>query len=207
VDAATVNPFADDVPEIQLSDAPLVKVVAQVRYPRPLDFRDENTFERIGKTLVSQYPVGRKVQASSLLITPDGFQEQQSKEVNWTYQSVAGDWQVTASAQFISLETSNYTSRTEFCDRLRRAVEAITTVIHPPVYDRLGVRYINRLEGEDVLADLQTLVHPVAQAGLVIPHEGIQVQHSLCDTVFVDGFLQGRASIRPFLHHRSHIGF
>jgi uncharacterized protein (TIGR04255 family) len=187
VDAATVNPFADDVPEIQLSDAPLVKVVAQVRYPRPLDFSSENTFERIGRTLVSQYPVGRKVQASSLLITPDGIQEQPSTDINWTYQSVSGDWQVTASGQFISLETRSYTSRAEFCDRLRQAIEAITTVIHPPVYDRLGVRYINRLEGEDVLADLHKLVRPVAQAGLVVPHEGIRVQHSLCDTVFVDG--------------------
>lgn len=187
MDAATVNPFADDVPEIQLPDAPLVKVVAQIRYPRPLDFDSENTFERIGRTLVSQYPVGRKVQAASLLLTPDGIKEQPSPEINWTYQSVSGDWQVTASGQFISLEASSYTSRAEFCDRLREAIEAITTVIHPPVYDRLGVRYINRLEGEDVLADLHNLVRPVAQAGLVIPHDGIQVQHSLCDTVFIDG--------------------
>lgn len=187
MDAATVNLFADDVPEIQLPDAPLVKVVAQVRYPRPLDFDNENTFERIGRVLVSQYPVGRKVQAASLLITPNGIKEQPSPEINWTYQSVSGDWQVTASGQFISLETTSYTSRAEFCDRLREAIEQITTVIHPPVYDRFGVRYINRLEGQDVLDDLHKLVHPVALAGLVVPHGGIQVQHSLCDTVFIDG--------------------
>lgn len=187
MDVASVNPFADDVSEIQLPDAPLVKVLAQVRYPRPLDFSGEDTFERIGRALVSRYPVGRKVQAASLLITPDGIKEQPGPEINWTYQNVSGDWQVTASGQFISLETSSYTSRAEFCDRLREAIEAITTVIHPPVYDRLGVRYINRLEGEDVLVDLHNLVRPVAQAGLVIPHDGLQVQHSLCDTVFVDG--------------------
>lgn len=193
VDATTVNLFAEHVPEIQLPDAPLVKVVAQVRYPRPLDFSDETTFERIAQVLGSEYPVGRKIHASSLLITPGGMQEQPSTEVNWTYQSVSGDWQVTASGQFISLETSSYTSRAEFCDRLRWAVEGITTVIHPPVYDRLGVRYINRLEGEEVLADLHNLVRPVARAGLVVPHEGIQVQHSLCDTVFIDGNSQVQA--------------
>jgi uncharacterized protein (TIGR04255 family) len=187
VDATGLNLFADDVPEIRLPDAPLVKVLAQVRYPRPLDFSDENTFEQIGRALLSRYPVGRKVQAAAILITPDGIKEQPSPEINWTYQSVSGDWQVTASGQFMSLETTSYTSRTEFCDRLREAIEAITAVIHPPVYDRLGVRYINRLEGEDILSDLHDLVRPVAQAGLVVPHHGLQVQHSLCDTVFIDG--------------------
>jgi uncharacterized protein (TIGR04255 family) len=187
VDAASINPFAENVSEIRLPDAPLVKVLAQVRYPRPLDFNSENTFDRIGKALIFRYPVGREVQAASLLITPDGIKEQPSPETNWTYQTVSGDWQVTASGQFMSLETSSYTSRAEFCDRLREAIEAIATVMHPPVYDRLGVRYINRLEGEDVLSDLHNLVRPVAQAGLVIPHDGLQVQHSLCDTVFIDG--------------------
>lgn len=187
MDAAATNPFADHVSKVRLKDAPLVKVLAQVRYPRPLDFSDENTFEQIGRKLVSSYPVGRKVQATSLLITPEGIKQEPTAEMNWTYQSISGDWQITASSQFVSLETSSYKSRNEFCDRLHEAIEAISTVIHPPVYDRLGVRYINRLEGTDVLADLHKLVHPVAQAGLAIPHDGLQVQHSLCDTVFIEG--------------------
>jgi uncharacterized protein (TIGR04255 family) len=187
VDAAADNLFADHVSKVRLKNAPLAKVLAQVRYPRPLDFDDENIFEQIGRSLLSKYPVGRKVQAGALLLTPQGIQQQPSQEIHWVYQSISGDWQVTASSQFVSLETTSYKSRDEFCDRLREAIEAVTTVIHPPVYDRIGVRYINRLEGADVLADLPKLVKPVAQAGLVIPHEGLQVQHSLCDTVFIDG--------------------
>jgi uncharacterized protein (TIGR04255 family) len=193
VDAATVNLFADDVPEIQLPDAPLAKVVAQVRYPKPLDFEGESTFDLFGRAIASRYPVGRKVQATAILITPDGIKEQPTPEINWTYQNVSGDWQVTVSSQFISLETSKYTSRADFCDRFHEAIQALTKVMHPPVYDRLGVRYVNRLEGEDALNDLHQLVQPVAQAGLVVPHSGVKIQHSLCDTVFVDGNSQVQA--------------
>ena len=191
---ATVNPFAGDVPEIRLSDAPLAKVVAQVRYPRPLDYESDKSLESLGRILAHRYPVGRRVQATAVLITPSGVTEQPSPEINWTYQDIAGEWQITASSQFISLESTKYTSRGEFCDRFHEAVEALIQVMQPPVYDRLGVRYVNRLEGEAMQEDLPDLVKPVAQAGLVVPHEGVRVQHSLCDTVFVDGnsYIQAR---------------
>jgi uncharacterized protein (TIGR04255 family) len=87
----------------------------------------------------------------------------------------------------MSLEADNYTSRNDFCDRFGEAIAALAEAMHPPVYDRLGVRYVNRLEGEEILADLHKLVQPVALAGLVVPHSGVTVQHSLCDTIFVDG--------------------
>jgi uncharacterized protein (TIGR04255 family) len=185
VDAASANLFTDEMPEIHLPDAPLVKVLAQVRYPQPLDFEGEITFEPLGKALGRKYPVARKVQATAIVLTPDGVKEQPSPEINWTYQDIAGDWQVSVSGQFLSLETRKYTSRTEFCDRVLEAIEALTSAMHPPVYDRLGVRYVNRLEGEDTLNDLGSLVRPVAQAALVIPHADAQIQHSLCDTIFI----------------------
>lgn len=191
---ATANPFADDIPEIRLSDAPLARVVAQVRYPRPLDFEDDKSLQPLGRILASRYPVGRKVQATAVLITPSGVTEQPASETNWTYQDVRGEWQITVSSQFTSIEALKYTSRNDFCDRFREVFEALSQVIHPPVFDRLGVRYINRLEGEEALKDLGNLVNPTTLAGLAVPHEGIQVQHSICDTVFVDGnsYLQVR---------------
>ena len=184
---ATSNPFAGDIPEIRLSDAPLARVVAQVRYPRPLDFEDDKSLEPLGRILVSRYPVGRKVQATAVLITPSGVTEQPTPETNWTYQDVKGEWQITVSSQFTSIEALKYTSRDEFCNRFREALEALSQVIRPPVFDRLGVRYVNRLEGEEVLKDLDKLVNPTILGGLAVPHEGIEVQHSVCDTVFIDG--------------------
>jgi uncharacterized protein (TIGR04255 family) len=190
VDAAAVSPFAGEVPEIPLPTAPLAKVVAQIRYPRPLDFEGDESVEPIGRMLASRYPVGRKVQATAIMITPNGVAEQPSSEINWTFQDVQEEWKITVSSQSMSLEAYRYTSRDDFCDRFNEAILALADVMHPPVYDRLGVRYVNRLEGEEFLAELDGLVQPVAQAALVVPHPGVRVQHSLCDTIFIDGNAQ-----------------
>jgi uncharacterized protein (TIGR04255 family) len=190
VDAAAVNPFTGDIPEIPLPTAPLAKVVAQIRYPRPLDFEGEESVEPLRRKLASRYPVGRKVQATAVVITPSGVTQQPSQDINWTFQDVQEEWKITVSNQSMSLEAENYTSRDDFSDRFNEAIRALADAMHPPVYDRLGVRYVNRLEGEGILPDLHKLVQPVAQAGLLVPHSGVQVQHSLCDTVFVDGNAQ-----------------
>lgn len=190
VATAEINPFSGDVPEIFLPSAPLARVVAQLRYPRPADFDGEESVEPARRALASHYPVGRKVQATAVVLTPDGITQQPSSDVNWTFEDIEGEWKLTVSNQFISLETTKYISREDFCDRFTEALTVLTDVIHPPVYDRLGVRYVNMLEGEEVLTDLDSLVRPVALAGLVVPRSGVQVQHSLCDSVFIDGNTQ-----------------
>ncbi len=187
MNTAAINPFTGDVPEIPLPAAPLAKVVAQIRYPRPLDFEGEESVEPLRHRLASSYPVGRKVQATAVVITPNGVTQQPSQDINWTFQDIQEEWKITVSTQSMSLEADRYTSRHDFCDRFNEAIESLAEVMHPPVYDRLGIRYVNRLEGEEVLADLPRLVRPVAQAGLIVPHSGVQVQHSLCDTLFIDG--------------------
>lgn len=190
MNTAAVSPFTGDVPEIPLPAAPLAKVVAQIRYPRPLDFEGEESVEPLRRMLATRYPVGRKVQATAVMITPSGVTQQPTQDVNWTFQDVQEQWKITVSDQSMALEADKYTSRDDFCDRFNEAIAALSEVMHPPVYDRLGVRYVNRLEGDEFLADLHRLVQPVAQAGLIVPHDGVQIQHSLCDTIFVDGIIQ-----------------
>jgi uncharacterized protein (TIGR04255 family) len=189
VDAA-VSPFAGDVAEIPLPAAPLAKVIAQIRYPRPLDFEGEESVDPIRRLLAGHYPVSRKVQGTAVVITPEGVAQQPSQDVNWTFQDVSEEWKITVSPQSISLEADKYTSRDDFCDRFNEAVSALAEVMHPPVYDRLGVRYVNILAGQDILAELPNFVEPVAQAGLVVPRGDVQVQHSLCDSLFIDGNAQ-----------------
>jgi uncharacterized protein (TIGR04255 family) len=190
---AKVDPFAGDVPEIFLPSAPLARVVAQLRYPRPLDFEGDGSVEPLRRVLAPRYPVGRRVQATAVVLTPSGVTQQPSAEVNWTFEDIAGEWKLTISNQFISIESTRYISRNDFCDRFSEAVRAFANVMHPPVYDRLGVRYVNMLKGEGILADLNRLVNPVALAGLVVPHANVQVQHSLCDSIFVDKDIQLQA--------------
>src|SRR5262249_6556650 len=125
--------------------------------------------------------------ATSVVITPSGLTQQPTPDTNWTFEDIQASWKVTLAEQFVALETVAYSSRDDFSTRFSEIVHVIAEALRPPVYDRLGVRYINRLEGSDILDELHRLVRPTALAGLVVPHEDVQIQHSLCDTIFVDG--------------------
>jgi len=185
--ASTEDPFRSDAPEIALPEAPLAKVLAQLRYPRPLDFNEVTSITPAGRSLASHYPVGRETKATAVVITPAGLSQEPTSETNWIFEDVNANWKVTLASQFVTLETTNYSSRDDFTARFTEIVHIISESLRPPVYDRLGIRYINRLEGEDTVQDLPRLVRPVALAGLAVPHEDVQIQHSLCDTIFIDG--------------------
>jgi uncharacterized protein (TIGR04255 family) len=183
----TDSPFSGDVPEIPLAAGPLIKTVAQVRYPRPVDFADESTVAPIQRRLAGKYPVAREGNMSSVIITSEGVSQQPSAGKAWKLEDIAGEWSATVTDQFAALETSQYNSRDEFCSRLDELVEAVADDLRPPIFDRLGIRYINRIEDPSVLADLPNLVRPVALAGYEIPLDGAELAHSLCDTLFRDG--------------------
>lgn len=186
MDDTTRNPFEGEVAEVSLPDAPLAKVLAQLRYPRPLDF-EEASVELVRKALGSRYPVNREAKAMAILLTPDGVSQQQSPDTNWVFEDVRGNWKITLADKAIALETTAYTSRTDFCERLSEIIHVVGETLRPPVFDRLGIRYINRLEGAEIVDDLESLVQPVALAGLIVPHDGVQLVHSLCDSLFIDG--------------------
>jgi uncharacterized protein (TIGR04255 family) len=187
VNAAVENPFRGLVPEVALPRAPLAKVLAQLRYPKPLDFSGPKSVEPIRKSLASHYPVGRETKAMQVVITNTGVSQQPTGETNWIFEDIQAQWKVTLSEQFVAIETAAYTTRDDFTTRFSEIVHAVAETLHPPVYDRLGIRYINRLEGADVVDDLHRLVKPIALAGLAVPHDDVQIQHSLSDTIFIDG--------------------
>jgi uncharacterized protein (TIGR04255 family) len=96
--------------------------------------------------------------------------------------------------QFVAIETSSYESRADFCDRLEELLSIVAKTLRPPIYDRLGIRYINRIEDASVIADLPMLVQPAAMAGLAVPRDGVDIVHSLCDSLFAEG--RARLQIR-----------
>lgn len=190
MDDTAPSPFEGYVPEIPLPAAPLAKVLAQLRYPRPLDFLGEASVGPVRTALASRYPVNREGKATAVLITPSGVSQQQTPDTNWIFEDIQSEWKITLADQAVTIETTAYTSRAAFCERLSDVMHVVAETLHPPIYDRLGIRYINRLEGTEVLDGLERLVQPVALAGLPIPHNRVQLQHSLCDTLFIDGNAQ-----------------
>jgi uncharacterized protein (TIGR04255 family) len=68
------------------------------------------------------------------------------------FKDKAEAWQVSVSQTFIALNTSVYDTRDDFCARFDEVVTAVADVSSPVVFDRVGIRYINRFTGEDLAA-------------------------------------------------------
>ena len=69
-------------------------------------------------------------------------------------------WRLTLATSFVALETTAYPGKDGFFARLGRVLEATAAHIRPRLVDRVGVRYICRLDKEEDLARLSELVRP-----------------------------------------------
>jgi uncharacterized protein (TIGR04255 family) len=114
-----------------------------------------------------------------------GVQPQDAGTV-WRFETKdPDDWQFTLAPTFVSLSVKRYTHRSDFLTRLAVVLHALEDWLHPTVYDRIGVRYVNRVTG-DQLARLSTLVRPeiLGVAGNETALGSIEVVHALSDTLF-----------------------
>lgn len=143
----TVNPLLDRAPkEVPLPRAPLVRVIAQVRFPVLASVERQDFLVPIQEALQSRYPVLRRDDAQKLIMGPQGITSVATGTI-WRFGDVEDAWRVSLSPDFLALETSKYLSRADFVARFELILNAIRSHAQIPVIDRLGLRYIDRIEG------------------------------------------------------------
>jgi uncharacterized protein (TIGR04255 family) len=84
------------------------------------------------------------------------------------------------SNDFVSLDTSNYIGRGDFCSRLDEVVAAYSEIVKPPRAVRIGIRYTNRIEDSDLVEALPRLIRAevLGTAAVNLP-EGAKLVHHL----------------------------
>ena len=175
-----MDPFLDPVPaEVPLPNAPLVRVIAQVRFPLVAAIEQRDFIAPFQETIRSDYPILRQSQTHQLLLVANVAP---SVSTAWRFASEDGDWRVSLTSDFMSLETTKYRSRTDFLDRLEKVVRALAAKVEPKLTDRLGIRYIDRISG-DALAEISKLVRAEVRGLSSSPVEG-SVSHSITETLF-----------------------
>jgi uncharacterized protein (TIGR04255 family) len=119
-------------------------------------------------------------------MTPAGVTQAEPERL-WQLHDKPSEWTIALTTGFVTLSTTAYSSRTAFCERFAEVLQVLQSAADPVIYDRLGLRYVNRISGP-ALDDLETLVRPEVLGGRVVPLAGtVELMHSLCDTQFVDG--------------------
>lgn len=178
---ADYDPLVAPPPEeVPLRDAPLVRVIAQVRFSPILSVQKAEFIAPFQEAIRSDYPVLRKENAQSLLVGPQGLAAGQ-KQVAWRFADIDGAWRVSLAPEFVALEATAYTSRGDFIGRVKTVLEAAGEHIGPAVVQRLGLRYIDRVTGE-ALGDIAKLVRP-EMLGIASTPLSRQARHELSEAL------------------------
>lgn len=93
----------------------------------------------------------RETRNQAVHLGPDGVLANESRLV-FRFEDIDSAWVVTLAQDSLALQTSVYTSRTDFIGRIAHIFETIEGLDETgpvAVYDRLGIRYTNRLVGAD----------------------------------------------------------
>jgi uncharacterized protein (TIGR04255 family) len=177
-----LDPFASPAPEeVPLGRSPVVRVIAQVRFPPELSVERPDVTEEIQNDLKQSYPVLRQEQAQAVVQGPNG-QPTMAVFPVWRFFDRENKWRVSLARDFIAIETAKYDGRAEFLSRLREAVALLDHHVGPEVVDRFGVRYVHRLAGDD-LAELRRFVRPELLGVLASPVAG-HVLHAIGEALF-----------------------
>jgi uncharacterized protein (TIGR04255 family) len=168
--------------EVPLSNAPLVRVIAQVRFPLVASVEKRDFIAPFQEAIRSEYPVLRPEQSRSVVLGQQGVMDARANTV-WRFHDASSAWRVTLAPDFLALETGRYTSRDDFLERLKRVLDALVAHVNPKVIDRLGVRYIDRIAGDN-LKDLPQLVRPEV-CGVLSTAMAAHARHSISEAVFV----------------------
>lgn len=193
------SPFGDEsLREIPLPDAPLVRVLAQVKFPEIASVTRRDFIGPFQEAIRTDYPILREERGVALTIGPEGVAQTAGEQV-WRFHSADGQWRVSLAPTFLAIETDAYTSRSDFFDRFAQVVGATADHLSPAFWERLGVRYIDRVEGDEVLAKLPALVRPEV-LGIAADHVEENLQMLLSQAQFAlpdDVQLVARTGVMP----------
>jgi uncharacterized protein (TIGR04255 family) len=167
--------------EIPLTNAPLVRVIAQLRFPEVLSVEQREFVAPFQEAIRSKYPVLRQDQTQGIFLRPGGIAPGKPK-IAWRFNDTDGHLRVTLTSEFLTLETTKYTSRTDFFGRVTYLAEALDEHIRPGQLDRLGVRYIARITG-DAVDDIARLVHPEVR-GILGTIAATHAIHAISEVMF-----------------------
>lgn len=183
--SAIVDPLVAPPPaEVPLKDAPLVRVIAQLRFPEILSVEQRDFVAPFQEAIRTKYPVLRQEQAQNFVVGP-GMLAPARPHTAWRFSDTSGHWRVSLTPEFLSLETSKYVSRSDFFDRLKVVATALAQHIEPAQVDRLGVRYIDRITGAAV-DDIAQLVRAEVR-GISGTIAATHAAHALSESMFEVG--------------------
>ncbi|GAB1541812.1 hypothetical protein NUACC21_44850 [Scytonema sp. NUACC21] len=176
------NPLIAKPPgEVPLKEAPLIRVLAQVRFPPILSIEESNFVAPFQEAIREKYPLLQLEQSRGLILDSQGVVSTEPQKI-WRFVDAGSHWRVSLARDFIALETLAYSSRSDFLERLENVLTALDLHIKPQIIERFGLRYIDRLVEQDT-KDLSKFVRPEV-AGILSTEFGKSVHQTISESLF-----------------------
>lgn len=184
--------------EVPLKRAPLIRVIAQVRFPEIASIERRDFIGPFQEAIRRQYPVLRSETGQSLVFSSEGLMSGRPNTM-WLFAELKGPWRVVLTPEFVALETGQYTSRDDFMQRLETVLKSLQKSVDPSVVDRIGIRYIDRVIGDNVNDLTQLVREPIA--GVMGTCLAEHTTHTLSENLFLlpdgSGALKARWGMVP----------
>jgi len=187
--------------EVSLSAAPLVRVLAQVRFPDVLKIDAKDTVAGFQEEIREDYPLFEQQPTQQVQLqvgTGEPVVRQVPGSNLWRFMSADKNWRVSLSTAFCTFECDSYTSRDDFITRWTRVLAAIEQTFNPRIELRTGTRYINQVKG-DPFKSLEKMVRTGILGIVATPDMRQQVRHHLTEATLAveEGEMLLRFGILP----------
>lgn len=140
--------FLPAVDAVELDGAPLVQVIAQIRFNSQSALSTHGGAIKFQESIVDQYP--RLLAETQATITAAPGNISSASTPQWRLTDLAGRWSCVLGPEHVTIETNAYTNWTVLRARLIEALEVLTDVAAPRVRERIGLRYVNHIPvGDD----------------------------------------------------------
>lgn len=146
------NPLIDQPPqEVPLKNAPLVRVIAQMRFSPILTIEKKEVVSSFQEAIREIYPTLKPDHTRNVFVDPKNLPLVQSElQITWRFIDITNSWRVSLANNFLALETTAYSSRSDFLHRLEKILTALHETFDLKTIEKFGLRYIDRLSGEDL---------------------------------------------------------
>lgn len=176
------NPLVAQPPsEVPLKEAPLIHVLAQVRFSSILSIQKSDFVAPFQEEIRGKYPILQAEQTRGLILGPQGMEPTEPR-VTWRFADVSGSWRVSLAPDFVALETTLYSSRSDFLERLKDVLIALDVHVKPQIVERFGMRYIDRLV-DPYTKEILKLVRPEV-AGVIATEFREHVHQTISESLF-----------------------
>lgn len=133
-------------PDVVFGRAPLLNVLCQVKFTPILSLLTQAGVTGFQEALRHRYPKFLEpTQQASVAMGPNGVGVQTAPPV-WRLSDNEGRWTVGLAADFVSLETEEYSHIDDFAERFGQILGVVDRVIRPSESVRIGLRKVNAFE-------------------------------------------------------------